>query len=183
MGNRANENEDQLAVHLEEYKTLKDEQLKRVTVRDHVIYLTIAAVSLLISATDKLPSGLQLLVIPWVGVLLGWKYLMNDQKISAIGQYIRHDLDDRIKQLVSASDDLFGWEIGHRSDERRLQRKYIQLFIDLLAFVVPGVISGCVFLVFFGKNTVLNLLAVAEILLLFVLAWQIIVYADLERGK
>jgi hypothetical protein len=92
QGEPAKEKESQISVHLEEYKTLKVEQLKRIAVRDHVIYLTIAAVGLLVSAIDKLPNGLVLLVIPWVSVLLGWTYLMNDQKVSAIGQYIRHDL-------------------------------------------------------------------------------------------
>ena len=174
---------NQFDAHLEEYKALKVEQLKRIAVRDHVIYLTIAAVGLLVSAVDKHPNGLLLLVIPWIGVLLGWTYLVNDQKVSAIGQYIRNDLDGRLKNLSSASEDLFGWETKHRNDEQRRPRKYMQLIIDVLAFVVPGMIAICVFLIFYGKDFVLNLLAGAEILLLFVLAWQIVVYADLARGK
>jgi hypothetical protein len=183
QGEPAKEKENQISVHLEEYKTLKVEQLKRIAVRDHVIYLTIAAVGLLVSAIDKLPNGVVLLVIPWVSVLLGWTYLMNDQKVSAIGQYIRHDLDNRMKSLLSASEDLFGWETGHRSDEQRQLRKYTQLIIDLLAFVLPGMIASGAFLTFYDTNVGLRLLAAVEILLLFVLAWQIVVYADLARGK
>jgi hypothetical protein len=92
-------------------------------------------------------------------------------------------LDNRMKSLLSASEDLFGWETGHRSDEQRQTRKYTQLIIDLLAFVLPGMIASGAFLTFYETNVGLRLLAAAEILLLFVLAWQIVVYADLARGK
>jgi len=77
-----------------------------------------------------------LLILPWVSLVLGWTYLMNDQKISAIGQYMRYTLVEKIGNLVFRSgstigdiESIFGWETFHRSDKRRQRRKIEQLII------------------------------------------------------
>jgi hypothetical protein len=40
------------------------------------------------------------LVLLWVCLILGWTYLVNDEKNSAIGRYIRLTLTDKLGELV-----------------------------------------------------------------------------------
>ena len=58
--------------------------------------------------------------------------MINDQKISALGQYIRYTLVERVKEQTGYAnvEAIFGWEIAHRSDRRRKRRKIEQLIID-----------------------------------------------------
>jgi hypothetical protein len=175
--------DNRLNIYLEEYKTLKAEQSRRIAVRDHVIYLTIAAVGLIFGLKDKLGDDLSLLIVPWIGLLLGWTYLMNDQKISAIGTYVRRILDDRLKKILATQEDLFGWESEHRSDELRIQRKLLQLLVNLLAFVVPGIATTLTFIITASFAEPLSILAGLELLLLLILGWQIWKYADLKGNK
>ncbi len=170
-------------IHLEEYKVLKAEQLRRIAVRDHVIYLTIAAVGAILGLIEKLENNFLLLAIPWVGLLLGWTYLVNDQKVSAIGEYIRSTLDDKIKQTLATEQDVFGWESAHRGDDKRIARKRTQLFVDFLAFVLPGVIATVVFITSSSCMNPFRVLAGVEFFLLLILGGQILGYADLKKGK
>jgi len=175
--------EKQLGIHLDEYKVLKSEQLRRIAVRDHVIYLTIAAVGAILGLVEKLGNNFLLLAIPWVGLLLGWTYLVNDQKVSAIGKYIRDTLDDQVKGILTIKQDAFGWETAHRDDKKRIARKRIQLFVDFLAFVVPGVVAAIAFITTSSWLNPLRVLAGVELLLLLALGCQIWGYADLKKGK
>lgn len=104
----------------------------------------------------RLPA---LLIIPWVNLILGWSYLVNDQKISAIGQYLRRDFGLRILEFVNAAPEtlkalhwnlppslcehpvLFGWEVMHRRDPDRESRKTVQLWIDEITFTAPGFVA------------------------------------------
>jgi len=86
-----------LAVLLEEYRTLKAEQFQRIGVRDKVIYLMIVSIGILVSLVGTLNSGGALLIIPWASAVLGWTYLVNDEKVSSIGKYIRYKLDDNVR--------------------------------------------------------------------------------------
>ncbi|MEU3250778.1 hypothetical protein [Streptomyces sp. NPDC006997] len=77
-----------------------------------------------------------LLPLPPVCVVLGWTYLVNDEKISAIGHYVREELGPRLARLAAAEGTFptFGWEAYHRLDTRRRDRETIQAGVDLTAF-------------------------------------------------
>lgn len=89
-----------------EYEKLKDEQHKHLEFRDHMIYLTLAAIGTVFSfALEKPDLNIALLVLPFLCIVLGWTYLAIDGKISAIGNYIRtcivpklteHNSDDKM---------------------------------------------------------------------------------------
>ncbi len=80
---------DKLNVYLQEYSALKEEQKSRIGFRDNLLYVNLAAVGAIFSfALNKPDNKYALLVLPLVSVILGWTYLVNDQKNSAIGQYI-----------------------------------------------------------------------------------------------
>jgi hypothetical protein len=126
-----------LGIMLAEYGAIKDEQIKRVDRRDHLVYGTLGAIAATLAAASKLPEAL--LLLPLATVVLGWTHLATDQKISAAGRYLRHDLGARLSAL--AGEPVLSWETAHRSDPHRRQRKRIQLAIDAATFAAPALVS------------------------------------------
>ena len=173
-------------IYLKEYESLKHEQVQRLGFRDNLIYANLIALTgiISISASDVV-RVLVLLVLPLICVVLGWTYLVNDEKISAIGRYIRYTLSDKLRgTLLEGDQDVFGWETAHRSDKRRIARKIIQLIVDELVFVLPGFVA----ILMFWVNAPAILLSLrwaagVEGIFLMALGWQIFLYADLQKGK
>ncbi|MFE0098835.1 hypothetical protein [Streptomyces sp. NPDC059009] len=171
---------------LTEYQTVKDEQKARIGFRDNLLYVTLAAVAAVSAAaaqTGRLPM---LLALPPVCTILGWTYLVNDEKISAIGAYVRGDLGPRLAALAAPTAEggqppaeVFGWETAHRRDVRRRSRKAIQCAVDLLAFCVVPLAGLCVYWVA-GEGEgggLLLAVSVVEALVTGVLGWQVVSYA------
>jgi hypothetical protein len=174
---------------LEEFKTSKAEQTARIGFRDNLIYVTVAgigAVSAFALGKDGTPFAF--LVSPWVAVVLGWTYLVNDEKISSIGRYVRITLAPKLESITSQPPEtLLLLERAQRSDSRRIQRKVIQLSINLLTFIGSSFASIAAFLIragglhwdlHWGTYTLIAI----EALSVAVLAWQICAYADIEKG-
>ncbi|MGB0562838.1 MAG: hypothetical protein ACPGVO_13695 [Spirulinaceae cyanobacterium] len=194
-------NETPLNLLLAEYSALKSEQAQRIGFRDNLLYVTLgvfgAIVSFAVAKPDHYPA---LLLVPWVCLILGWTYIVNDQKISALGRYIRYTLTVRARELAAPEltapesiqregDDetraaLFGWETAHRSDPHRERRKLEQLVIDQVTFVISGIIALVSFWVLTPAAPLsLRILAGVELLLLVILGLEIVIYADLARGR
>lgn len=179
-------NEALITILLSEYEKLKQEQIARIGFRDNLIYATLialtAVVSIVADDTTRIPV---LLVLPLVCITLGWTYLVNDEKISAIGRYIRIAFSDKIRELIKSENPmLFGWEIAHRSDARRGSRKVIQFIVDEFVFVLPGLIAILIFWI--STSTILlplRWIAGTELLFLLILGFQIFSYADFKKGK
>jgi hypothetical protein len=111
-----------LKIWLAEYDKLKTEQAQRIGFRDNLLYVTLGLFGVIIpTAISNATNYYALLVVPWICLILGWTYLINDEKISAIGRYIRLTLVEKVKEKTGHPDveSLFGWEIAHRSDPRR----------------------------------------------------------------
>ncbi|MET7485619.1 hypothetical protein [Streptomyces sp. NPDC005538] len=163
---------------LAEYTTIKDEQKTRIGFRDNLLYVTLTVVAAVIAAAAQARQPEMLLALPPVCVVLGWTYLVNDEKISAIGTYIRDDLSPRLAELAHAGT-AFAWETAHRSDSRRRSRKVIQCAVDLLAFcVVP--FAGLVVYWAAGagdSSSGLLVLSVVEALIVVGLGHQVLSYA------
>jgi hypothetical protein len=168
----------EVGVLLQEYGALKSEQAQRIGFRDNLLYVNIGAVGGVVSVAlglggaGALPEAFFL--VPWVTAILGWTYLVNDQKITAIRQYVEGDLEPRLRALIAANEVLFRWESHHRKDARRRQRKWIQLLIDLSTFVFSGVAA-------LGAHFAMTrpawhwssfVLGGVDALLLLLLAWQ-----------
>ncbi|MDJ1642481.1 hypothetical protein [Streptomyces pakalii] len=166
-----------------EYDRLKEEQKTRIGFRDNLLYVTLAVmVTVLIGAAQTDQSSV-LLALPAATFILGWTYLANDQKISAIGSYIRNDLGPRLGDLADRNGSPFGWEPTHRRDGRRRQRKIIQCAVDLAAF---GAVPLTVLIAFWvsGAATVLTVIvSVLETSAITVLAAQIVLYAEIEADS
>ncbi|MEG4285534.1 hypothetical protein QUB68_20595 [Microcoleus sp. A006_D1] len=176
-----------LKVWLLEYDKLKAEQTQRIGFRDNLLYVTLGLFGTIVSfAASNSANYYAFLLLPWASLILGWTYLINDEKISAIGRYIRLTLVEKVKQKIGYADveSLFGWEIAHRSDPRRSRRKMEQLIVDELTFVVSGIIALMSFWVLVpGAALAIHIMGGFELLLLLILGWEIIVYADLAKGR
>lgn len=198
----ADEQQQILSVYLLEYEKLKDEQRERIGFRDNLLYFTLgiygAVLALALGEQESPYASYALLVLPWVSLILGWTYLINDQKITAIGRYICYNLAKKISQLtgkpegIEAVESILGWETAHRSDKYRKRRKFEQLIIDEIAFVISGIVALGVFayqlLSVNQSSDGINVLAAQvfagiELVLLVALGIEIFLYADLAKDR
>ncbi len=194
----SDEQQRMFELYLQEYQKLKEEQAQRIGFRDNLLYVTLALFGTVLAfALGDKANPYALLVLPWVSLVLGWTYLVNDQKITAIGQYIRYTLVEKVSNLACrAGADIgeiesifgFGWEIAHRSDKRRKRRKIEQLIVDEIAFVVSGIVA-LVALAFWNRemesqiHCSAQILGWIELVLLIILGVEIFIYADLAKGR
>ncbi|MEV5932013.1 hypothetical protein AB0L56_04380 [Streptomyces sp. NPDC052079] len=164
---------------LAEYQTVKDEQKARIGFRDNLLYVTLAVVAAVIAAAAQAKQPSMLLALPPVCVVLGWTYLVNDEKISAIGRYVRDDLGPRLAALVPSGGGFttFGWEAYHRTDTRRRARKTVQTVIDLTAFCAVPLAALVVFWVNGDGGGLMITLSVLEALAVAGLGSQVVWYA------
>jgi hypothetical protein len=169
----------QLDVLRDELKVLKDEQRDRIRARDNLIYSLIVAIAAVAGGT-KLAGPAVALLLPPVTLALGWTYLANDQKVSAIGHYLRTDLAPRLSALVNT--DVLRWETAHRSDHRRRQRKSIQLGVDLTVFVLPAITAIAWYWASQPTSPVLIAASIAEAVTVLIAVWQVIAYADIKTA-
>jgi len=164
-----------------EYEHIKQEQRLRIGIRDNLLYASLASMVAVIATSAAANDRAFLLSLPPVSVILGWTYLVNDEKISAIGRYVRTDLGPRLTALTDEGVPPFGWETAHRSDPRRVTRKYGQLTVDLLTFCLLPAIALCAFWLSVADAPLLVLVSLVELGALLALGVQIILYADLQR--
>lgn len=164
---------------LAEYQSVKDEQKARIGFRDNLLYVTLAVVAAVIAAAAQAKQASMLLALPPVCVVLGWTYLVNDEKISAIGAYVRGELAPRLAALAEPGGGFqaFGWETAHRGDARRRSRKAVQTVVDLTAFCAVPLAALVVFWVDGDGGGLLVALSVAEALAVAGLASQVVWYA------
>ncbi|SOD83605.1 hypothetical protein [Streptomyces sp. Ag109_G2-15] len=163
---------------LTEYQTIKDEQKTRIGFRDNLLYVTLTVVAAVIAAAAQAKQAAMLLALPPVCVVLGWTYLVNDQKISAIGAYVRGELGPRLAEMVQVEGgEVFKWEAAHRGDARRVSRKVAQCVIDLLAFCVVPLSALVVYWVGADASTGLVILSVPEAVSVLGLGVYIVQYA------
>ena len=164
---------------LAEYESVKSEQRARIGFRDNLLYVTLAVVAAVIAAAAQAERPSMLLALPPVCLVLGWTYLVNDEKISAIGLYVRDDLGPKLAELAAHTSGFatFGWEAYHRSDTRRRSRKRIQTVIDLTAFCAVPLAALVVFWATGDAGGLLIALSVLEALAVAGLAAQVVWYA------
>jgi hypothetical protein len=163
---------------LAEYDRVKDEQKARIGFRDNLLYVTLAAVTGVVAVSAQTGRTDLLLTLPLVCLVLGWTYLVNDEKISAIGRYVRTELGPRLTALSAAPAPLFGWETYHRGDPWRVSRKLAQTLVDLLAFLAVPAIALIAFWLYSPLNPLLLCVSIAEAAVLCLFAAQFLRYTD-----
>ncbi len=176
-------NSNALEIILKEYEKLKDEQTQRIGFRDNILYVTLVSIGGVISfGMGAAANHFALLLLPLISIILGWTYLMNDEKISSIGKYIRENLNHAIHNQIEGGT-TFGWEFMHRTDKNRVSRKAIQFIIDELAFCVSGIVSVTAFIMLDKPQLGMVIVCTLEILALIGLGIEIAIYADFKEGN
>lgn len=167
---------------LAEYDQIKQEQRARIGFRDNLIYATLGVMAAVIGSTLARGGHLEmLLLLPPLSVILGWTYLVNDEKISAVGRYVRDELAPRLKELTLERAEVFGWESAHRRDTNRRSRKRLQLAVDLLTFCGAPLAALSVYWLLGPLLWPLLLVSAAETAMVASLAIQVVRYAELGR--
>lgn len=157
---------------LAEYGCLKEEQKTRIGFRDNLLYFTLAATTAVVAITAQSGQSRLLLSVPAICLILGWTYLVNDEKISAIGYYVRDRLGPRLEELTSAHGAVFGWEIYHRNVAGRTARKRLQTAVDLFTYLVLPMVCTAAFWISPVVQPLLLLASLGQTLALAVLGWQ-----------
>lgn len=179
---------------LEEYKALKSEQLARIKIRDTLLYISLsifgAIFSYVLFGENSNEKAIVLLTIPTVSFILGWSYVVNDEKVSQIGKYIRLQLTPKLKKLIETTDNkelsIFGWEPYHRSDPKRVWRKRLQVSVDLVTFIVPPIASIVIYFFMLkpeDSTTLLTFLTYWDMFLLGWTLWFVAYFDHSERKK
>lgn len=163
---------------LAEYDRIKEEQRTRIGFRDNLIYFTLAASTAVLAITVQSGQAQLLLAVPAICLVLGWTYLVNDQKISAVGRYIRDRLGPRLTELSGARGVVFGWEIYHRGDPSRTTRKRLQTAVDLFTYLALPMVCVTAFWCSSPVQPLLAVFSLAQTLALAVLGWQFLRYAE-----
>jgi hypothetical protein len=176
----------QINIHLAEYQKLKDEQIARIGFRDNLIYATLIAVGGILSYALSNPTNSRaVLVLPLATVALGWTYLINDEKISALGRYVRNNLAQRVGGSISvATEEIFGWERITSGDKGRLWRKIVQFVVNEALFVGSGFVALSTYLT--TERNIPGLfwiVTLVEMVFLGVLAFAIAVYAEFTKDN
>ncbi|WP_019545393.1 hypothetical protein [Streptomyces sulphureus] len=159
-------------VLLAEYDRLKEEQKTRIGFRDNLLYFTLAAVTAVVAVTVHSGQSRLLLCAPAICLILGWAYLVNDEKISAIGYYVRDQLGPRIGELASAQGTVFGWEVYNRNLAGRTLRKRLQTAVDLFTYLILPMVCTIAFWCSPAARPLLVLTSLVQTLALAVLGWQ-----------
>jgi hypothetical protein len=175
---------------LKEYEIVKAEQTARVGFRDNLLYVTLTLFGGILAYAISETNSIALLVLPWVCLIMGWTYLVNDEKISALGRYVRDKLSNGLAKELGIHENtdemawIFGWETEHRSDKYRKRRKIEQLIIDEITFVLSGIgaLIGFQFMAI-NPSCWLQILCGFELILLLILGAEIVIYADLAEGN
>jgi hypothetical protein len=162
---------------LAEYDRLKEEQKTRIGFRDNLLYFTLAAATAVLTITVQSGQTRLLLAVPVICLVLGWTYLVNDEKISAAGSYVRDRLGPRLAEL-SGADGVFGWETYHRDDVGRATRKRLQTAVDLITYLVLPMLCLTAFWCSSAVRPAFVIVSLVQTLFQAVLGWQFLRYAE-----
>lgn len=176
-----------LDIYLKEYDKLKSEQADRIGFRDNLLYVTIGVISGILSFAFSAPAdSIALLIVPWAMLILGWTYLVNDDKISAIGKYIRFTLVDNIKPMLGEAklEALLGWRSPIAAISGAAAARSKQSIIDEITFILPGLVAMLLYwLLTPAPPTAATVATLIEVPLLVFLGTEIVIYAEPAKGR
>ncbi|OLR95119.1 hypothetical protein [Actinokineospora bangkokensis] len=168
------------AVLLAEYEALKAEQKSRIALRDRLVYTALAALAATLAlALQPVERPHLVLLLPLVCVVLGWTHLANDQKITAIGAYLRGEVAPVLAHRAGPLANLLSWETHHRASRYRRVDKCAQLAVDLLAFAVPSLLATAFYWTSGDVHPALFAGSILEALVTLALGTRVILAADL----
>lgn len=173
------------AFYLKEYERLKEEQKARIAFRDQMIYISLGVIGAVFSFTlENNNYSIALLILPFICIVLGWTYLVNDIKISEIGTYICGKLiPNIIKEELSdmKNNNTDTWENYHSDTPHRYMIKIIQLMVDIVVFCCSAMLSIYVFFVLNDMSIYYILIASFEIISILFLVYLFITNSSIYK--
>jgi hypothetical protein len=114
----------------DERAMLKTEQLERIKQRDTFLNLNIVALGVVTAiAVQGQKQAAAWLVVPWLTAIMGWAYLSNDDKVTAIARHLKATRDTQAAAL--------SWEAGQKGLLPSWVRRLAEVVVFLLSFVLP----------------------------------------------
>jgi hypothetical protein len=124
----------------DELASLKAEQLERIKQRDGFLNLNIVAVGVITAiAVQGQRQAAAWLVVPWVTVILGWAYLSNDDKVTAIARHVTAGL--------APAAAVRSWETGAKGLLPPAVRRVADGVVFVLSFVIPTPVAVAMYAV------------------------------------
>jgi hypothetical protein len=160
-----------------EYEQLKEEQRLRIGTRDNLLYATLGSHAVIAAGTVQTGNPLLLLLVAPMCLILGWTYVVNDNRITAIARYIETVITPALAERAEPGLPVLGWERAHRTGRGRRGRKVWQASVDLLTFVVSGVVALGVMAMSRPMSPTVTALVGAELAAGALLAYQILAHA------
>lgn len=172
------ESADRIAVDisLAEYKSLRDEILKKMDNRTALIVSSITVSSAIIGFGVERMSGPLLLVAPLVSVLLGLLVVHHNLQIGELSMYVRDEIETGLAKRYPAS---IGWHGGRTKFRVQFRHRVLSYHLPLILITVaPAMVS---FALAWPHRDPLALtipLGATSLLLLVVYVRHIICYRD-----
>lgn len=117
----------------DEYASMKQEQLERIKQRDTFLHLNIVAIAVNSAiAVQGAEQALAWLVLSWISLILGWTYLSNDDKVSALALHLKDLQHAGIAPR---------WESGNKGLIPRRVRRVADAIVFTAAFLLPTIVG------------------------------------------
>ncbi|MGV9679221.1 hypothetical protein ACWDSJ_28400 [Nocardia sp. NPDC003482] len=124
---------------LAEYKTLRDEIMKKM---DHRTTYRLATLTLSMATMGvgiQLRNALLLLLVPMVTIILGNLTIFQTMQISRMSGYIRDDIEKRLNAQYANP---LGWHLSNEDRPKRLRESLIVSYIPNAAIpLIPSVVA------------------------------------------
>lgn len=126
-------------VLLAEYKSLRDEILKKMDHRTSLVVCSVTVSSAVLGFGIDRKSGALLLVSPLVSLLLGTLILFQNVQIGETAQHIRRQFDG---PLVDRFDGYVGWHIYKRDPKYLFRQRILPYHLSLILIAVaPALVA------------------------------------------
>lgn len=166
-------------VMLAEYDKLKDEEQERIRTCHGLIAAMATAAAAAAGFAYQLGTVDTLLVVPGAALVLGWTYLINEERAAEASRHIRQVLGPLFRSRLGTDVAVFGWEARRRRGGR--WRRATQVGVNLLLFCGPASGAMVVWWLQAPARPPLRMVAYLDSLLAVATAAMIVAFAIVVR--
>ena len=159
-------------VLLIEYRSLRDEILKKMDHRTSLVVCSVTVSSAVLGFGIDRRSGALLLVSPLVSLLLGTLILFQRVQIREAVEHLRERIE---VPLVERFDGFVGWHMAERDPKYRLGRRMLPYHLPLILIAIAPLLVAMP-LAFASADWVTWVVLAVDAVLLMVYAGQLIRY-------
>ncbi|MGW6933586.1 hypothetical protein ACWGE0_26260 [Lentzea sp. NPDC054927] len=159
-------------VLLAEYKSLRDEILKKMDHRTSLVVCSVTVSSAVLGFGIDRKSGALLLVSPLVSLLLGTLILFHSVQIGEASAHLRAQFE---KPLLERFGGYVGWHLYKVAPKHRFHRRILPLHLSLILIAIaPALVA--IPLALANANWVVRVILAVDLALLAIYAIQFVRY-------